>query len=137
VSYGSPTEYFLTEPDSFCRRRGWTDALPLYHQPPPPHYPHIKQSAVRTSLLQVRSNSMFSSPTPAPGTRTVASTALRSAGLIDRDARMKDVSSSDKPGGRKGTSKIRSHRPRPIDTFKDQPGTSRASMVNIRSLSCL
>jgi nuclear RNA export factor len=71
---------------------------------------------------------MFSSPTPAPGTRAVAASALRNAGLIDRDARMKDLRvSGDKPGGRKGTSKIRSHRPKPIDFYKDQPGPSRSS----------
>ncbi|KAF9007555.1 hypothetical protein BDQ17DRAFT_1422910 [Cyathus striatus] len=63
--------------------------------------------------------------TPAPGSRAIAANALRNAGLIDRDATMRDV--SDKPGGRKGTSKIRSHRPRPIDalTGKDQASSSR------------
>ena len=45
---------------------------------------------------------------------------------------MKDVS-ADRPGGRKGISKIRTHRPRPIDAFKDhQAGPSKASMVNTR-----
>ncbi|KAG6816643.1 hypothetical protein H0H87_004389 [Tephrocybe sp. NHM501043] len=61
---------------------------------------------------------MFSSPTPAPGSRAIASNALRNAGLIerdrDRDATMRDL--TDKPGGRKASSKIRSHnRPRVID----------------------
>ncbi|KAG6916171.1 hypothetical protein DXG01_008144 [Tephrocybe rancida] len=56
---------------------------------------------------------MFSSPTPAPGSRAIASNALRKAGLIDRDATMRDL--TDKPGGRKASSKIRSHRPRVID----------------------
>lgn len=75
---------------------------------------------------------MYSSPTTATGSRTLATNALRSAGLIDKDERMKDVS-TDRPGGRKGTSKIRSHRPRPIDAFKDhQAGPSKASMVNTR-----
>ncbi|KAJ4480005.1 hypothetical protein J3R30DRAFT_3701151 [Lentinula aciculospora] len=60
---------------------------------------------------------MFSSPTPAPGSRTLASNALRNAGLIDRDAKMRDA--TDKPGGRKGSSKTRSHRTRPIDVYKD------------------
>lgn len=60
---------------------------------------------------------MFSSPTPAPGSRAIASSALRSAGLIDRDAPMRDL--TDNPGGRKGSSKIRGHRPREIDAFKD------------------
>lgn len=75
---------------------------------------------------------MFSSPTTATGSRALATNALRSAGLIDKDERMKDVS-ADKPGGRKGVSKIRSHRPRPIDAFKDhQAGPSKTSMVNKR-----
>ncbi|KAG6884983.1 hypothetical protein C0993_006815 [Termitomyces sp. T159_Od127] len=58
---------------------------------------------------------MFSSPTPAPGSRAIATNALRNAGLIgaDRDATMRDA--TDKPGGRKASSKIRSHRPRVID----------------------
>ncbi|EEB92197.1 hypothetical protein MPER_09329, partial [Moniliophthora perniciosa FA553] len=60
---------------------------------------------------------MFSSPTPAPGSRTLASKALRKAGLIDQDAQMRDA--TDKPGGRKGSSRIRSHRPRAIDAYKD------------------
>ncbi|KIJ67053.1 hypothetical protein HYDPIDRAFT_128640 [Hydnomerulius pinastri MD-312] len=77
---------------------------------------------------------MFSSPTPASGSRTFASSALKSAGLIDKDERMKDIS-GDKPGGRKGVSKIRSHRARPIDIFKDQPGPSRASMLASRTQS--
>ncbi|TFK35547.1 hypothetical protein BDQ12DRAFT_725837 [Crucibulum laeve] len=74
----------------------------------------------------------FSSPTPAPGSRALASTALRNAGLIDRDATMRDV--SDKPGGRKGSSKIRSHRNRPMDaiTGKDQAGPS-SRMLSTRS----
>ncbi|EGN98717.1 hypothetical protein SERLA73DRAFT_181326 [Serpula lacrymans var. lacrymans S7.3] len=70
---------------------------------------------------------MFSSPTPAPGSRTLAANALKGAGLIDRDERMRDI--SDKPGGRKGSSKIRSHRSRPIDVFKEQPSTNRPSSM--------
>lgn len=50
---------------------------------------------------------MFSSPTPAPGSRTIANNALRSAGLMDRDTTMRDL--TDRPGGRKGSSKTRSH----------------------------
>ncbi|KAI3615783.1 mrna export receptor mex67 [Moniliophthora roreri] len=68
---------------------------------------------------------MFSSPTPAPGSRTLASKALRKAGLIDQDAQMRDA--TDKPGGRKGSSRIRSHRPRAIDAYKDS-GPSRTLM---------
>ena len=71
---------------------------------------------------------MFSSPTPS---RTLATSALKGAGLIDSDTRMRDVT-ADKPGGRKGTSKIRTHRTRPIDAYKEPQGPSRASMVNIR-----
>ncbi|KAG6840672.1 hypothetical protein C0991_005177 [Blastosporella zonata] len=56
---------------------------------------------------------MFSSPTPAPGSRAIASSALRSAGLIDRDAPMRDL--TDKQGGRKSSSKARNHRPKVID----------------------
>lgn len=63
---------------------------------------------------------MFSSPTPAQGSRALATNALRNAGLMDRDEKMKDVSA----GGRKGTSKIKSHRARPIDQFKNSSGTS-------------
>jgi hypothetical protein len=72
---------------------------------------------------------MFSSPTPAQGSRNLAAKTLMAAGLVDRDTRMRDA--SDHPGGRKGSSKIRSHRPRPIDLVKDQPGPSRISTVNI------
>ncbi|TFK46129.1 NTF2-like protein [Heliocybe sulcata] len=65
------------------------------------------------------------------GTRAIASSALRGAGLIDRDERMRDA--SDKPGGRKGASKHRAHRPRPIDAYKDHtPGPSRTSMLSAR-----
>ncbi|KZP13583.1 NTF2-like protein [Athelia psychrophila] len=73
---------------------------------------------------------MFSSPTPAPGSRTVANKALRSAGLIQKDERMRDA--TDKPGGRKGPSKIKSHRPRAIDAYKGEssrPGPSRSAML--------
>ncbi|KAF7317106.1 hypothetical protein HMN09_00445300 [Mycena chlorophos] len=57
---------------------------------------------------------MFSSPTPAPGARTIAANALRSAGLAgDRDATMRDV--SERPTGRKAASKHRSHRVRVYD----------------------
>ena len=52
--------------------------------------------------------SLFSSPTPPSSAKSLAATALRSAGLIDKDAQMGDA--SDNPGGRKG--KIRSGRTR-------------------------
>ena len=66
------------------------------------------------------------------GSTVLVNTALRKAGLMDRDERMRDA--SDKPGGRKGFPKSRPHRPRLIDTIKGQPGPSRNSMVNIRLL---
>lgn len=73
---------------------------------------------------------MSASTTTAEGGRNVAARALRNAGLMEQDARMRDA--DDKPGGRKGSSKLRSHRPRPIDSYKDQgTGPSRTSMVNI------
>lgn len=72
---------------------------------------------------------MFSSPTPAPGSRAIASNALRNAGLIDRDAQMRDL--TDKPGGRKGSSKIRGHKPRAIDAFKDQGLRPASRMVRV------
>ncbi|KAJ7760723.1 hypothetical protein DFH07DRAFT_430072 [Mycena maculata] len=68
---------------------------------------------------------MFSSPTPAPGSRALASNALRGAGLmVDRDATMRDV--SDKPTGRKPATKHRPHRLRAIyDTPDKNSGSSR------------
>ena len=66
------------------------------------------------------------------GSGALVNTALRNAGLMDRDERMRDA--ADKPGGRKGLPKSRPHRPRLIDTIKGQPGPSRNSMVNIRLL---
>ncbi|KAI9463337.1 NTF2-like protein [Lactarius psammicola] len=63
------------------------------------------------------------------GPSALVNTALRKAGLMDRDERMRDA--SDKPGGRKGFPKPRSHRPRLIDTIKGQPGPSRNPTVNI------
>ncbi|TFK62148.1 NTF2-like protein [Pluteus cervinus] len=60
---------------------------------------------------------MYSSQTAAQGPRTIVGNALRGAGLIDRDTQMRDA--TDKPGGRKGISKMRSHRPRAADAYKD------------------
>ncbi|KAJ7284540.1 hypothetical protein C8J57DRAFT_1288772 [Mycena rebaudengoi] len=61
---------------------------------------------------------MFSSPTPAPGSRALATNALRGAGLMDRDATMRDV--SDKPTGRKPATKHRPHRVRAIYDISDK-----------------
>ncbi|KAI0255112.1 hypothetical protein BJV78DRAFT_1181400 [Lactifluus subvellereus] len=64
------------------------------------------------------------------GSSVLANTALRNAGLMDRDQRMRDP--SDKPGGRKGFPKPRSHRPRLLDSIKGQPGPSRNPMLATR-----
>ncbi|KAG1843532.1 hypothetical protein C8R48DRAFT_736712 [Suillus tomentosus] len=72
---------------------------------------------------------MFSSPT---SSRTLATTTLKGAGLIDSDTRMRDAT-VDKPGGRKGASKIRTHRTRPIDAYKEPHGPGRASMLAART----
>jgi len=67
-----------------------------------------------------------STSTVPPGKKGIAASALRSAGLIDRDATMRDA--TDNPGGRKG--KIRSGRTtRILDMSKDRPMGAR--MVNI------
>ena len=98
--------------------------------PPPPQSPHPHPSLAitwhRTILPQMLQTS------PPSGSSVLVNTALRKAGLMDRDERMRDT--SDKPGGRKGLSKPRSHRPRLIDTIKGQPGPSRNAMVIIRLL---
>lgn len=69
---------------------------------------------------------------PHSGPSALVNTALRNAGLMDRDERMREA--SDKPGGRKGFPKPRSHRPRLIDAIKGQPGPNRHPTVNIRLL---
>lgn len=72
---------------------------------------------------------MFSSPTPAPGSRALASNALRGAGLmVDRDTTMRDV--SDKPTGRKPAAKHRPHRLRAMYDTNDKNSSS-SRMVNI------
>ncbi|KAG1733591.1 uncharacterized protein EDB91DRAFT_1148242 [Suillus paluster] len=74
---------------------------------------------------------MFSSPT---SSRTLATTTLKGAGLIDSDTRMRDAT-ADKPGGRKGASKIRSHRTHQMDVYKYKgpQGPNRASMLAART----
>ncbi|TFY59090.1 hypothetical protein EVJ58_g6007 [Rhodofomes roseus] len=84
---------------------------------------------------------MYSDTIPASGSRNIAANAFRSAGILDRDERMRDV--SDKPGGRKGAQKTShkartSHRPRAIDalTGKDKAATSsRTAMLASRLAS--
>lgn len=61
-------------------------------------------------------NMSLSSPTPTPSAKSLAASALRSVGLIDKDAQMRDA--SENPGGRKG--KIRSGRTRLPETAKDK-----------------
>ncbi|KAF7312070.1 hypothetical protein MIND_00219200 [Mycena indigotica] len=74
---------------------------------------------------------MFSSPTPAPGARTIAASALRGAGLTaDRDTTMRDV---ERPTGRKAASKHRSHRVRVYDL--NGTGSSSRMVIDLSSLS--
>ncbi|KAI0267684.1 NTF2-like protein [Gloeopeniophorella convolvens] len=73
---------------------------------------------------------MIQASSQASGPSALVNTALRKAGLMDRDERMRDA--TDKPGGRKGISKPRSHRPRLIDSIKGQPGPSRNPMLASR-----
>jgi hypothetical protein len=101
------TLYLLPPSESSARQRA-TTLLAITHY---------------VSMLHNPSNSRSSA---------LATTALRNAGLMDRDEHMHNP--SDKPGGRKGFPKPRSHRPRLIDTIKGQPGPTRNSMVNIRLL---
>ena len=78
---------------------------------------------------------MLSSPTPADRrpTRAIASTALRSVGLIDRDTQMRDATKGkDRPGGKKTLKKI-GHRNRILDLYKDSAGPSRSHLVNKHS----
>lgn len=95
-----------------------------------------RQTVAEVALHILTIPLMFSTPPPAPSSRNIAANALRGAGLIDHDQKMRD--SADKPGGRKGSSKIRSHRQRPIDDYKDHAaGPSRTSMVNTRLIQFL
>ena len=75
--------------------------------------------------------SLFSTSAPVPGTKSIASSALRSAGLIDRDTQMRDV--GDNPGGRKG--KTRSGRTtRTLDLTKNTPMGTRMVITLISFL---
>ena len=69
--------------------------------------------------------SLFQSPSPAPSAKSLAATALRSAGLIDKDAQMRDA--SENPGGRKG--KLRSGRTRLSEIVKDKPIGTRMVII--------
>lgn len=74
--------------------------------------------------------SVFTPSASAPaGSKAIAANALRSAGLIDRDAPMRDV--ADNPGGRKG--RLRSGRTtRTVDLNKsNKTTTTDVRMVNI------
>ena len=88
----------------------------------------------RAPPLSAMSQPAFSSPTPAPGSRAIASSALRRAGLIDQDAKMRDL--SDKPGGRKGVSKPTSktrhpHKPRGLDSVLGKTTPAISQSVNV------
>ncbi|KAF9560738.1 NTF2-like protein [Agrocybe pediades] len=74
--------------------------------------------------------SVSSASAPVPGSKAIAATALRNAGLIDRDAPMRDA--TDTPGGRKG--KLRSGRTsaRISDLTKDRPMSNGTRMHPIR-----
>jgi hypothetical protein len=99
------------------------------------HRQPLKHSSVVRCCSYCSQHSMFSSPTPAPGSRAIASNALRSAGLIDRDTTMRDL--TDKPGGRKGSSKTRSHRSRgpDVSSKKDLLGSGPRPVSYSSSLS--
>ena len=94
----------------------------------------------KAPLLPTMSQPAFSSPTPAPGSRAIATNALRRAGLMDQDTKMRDMS-SDKPGGRKGStlkiSKPRhpTHRPRGLETILGKSTPVLAQTVNTRCSS--
>jgi hypothetical protein len=77
---------------------------------------------------------MSTASTSAGGQRLAAS-GLQRAGLLERDAVMRDA--NNKPGGRKGPTKTtRAHRTRDIDTYKqDRVTASRIPMVNISVVS--
>jgi len=73
-----------------------------------------------------------STSSAATGNKGIAANALRSAGLIDRDATMRDA--TDNPGGRKG--KLRSGRTtRIFDLSKDRPPGSRMHPVRLSASS--
>ena len=84
---------------------------------------------------------MLSSPTPADRrpARALATSALRSVGLIDRDTRMRDATKEkDKAGGKKTSSRKIGHRSRVLDLYKDTAGPSRSHLVNnYSSTKCL
>lgn len=115
-----------------------TDATPStpLRKRPEPH--NSLQSKAPPFSLPPMSQPTFSSPTPAPGSRAIAASALRRAGLIDQDAKMRDV--SEKPGRKAGVkqstrTRTHPHKPRAIDlvTGKDQHG---AKSVIIAFLAC-
>ncbi|KXN86470.1 hypothetical protein AN958_10057 [Leucoagaricus sp. SymC.cos] len=78
---------------------------------------------------------MFSSPTPTAGSRAIATNALRNAGLIDQDTRMRD-GNKDRPGGKKITPKSR-RRPRANESAKEQALRSSSRTVIITTHSFL
>lgn len=73
--------------------------------------------------------SAFSTPRPTQGSRRLARKRAGPINLGDRDEHMRDVT-TDNPGGRKGTSKTGTHRPRSTGNASQRP--ARAPMVNIK-----
>jgi nuclear RNA export factor len=71
---------------------------------------------------------MFSSQTAASGSRAIAASALRNAGLMDRDTPMHDA--SDTPGGRKSSSRTRVGRNR-----KHEPSGASARSTASKTLA--
>ena len=105
-----------------------TPSTPLRNRSQP-----LNSLGTKAPPLSAMSQPAFSSPTPAPGSRAIASNALRSAGLIDRDARMRDV--SDKPGNRKAapkqTKSRHPHKARGLDTVLGKTTPVLSQSVNV------
>lgn len=115
----------IRDPDSHCPFD--SAACPLLisysvvnHHLHPPHHSH--------SPLDDFYLVMFSSPTPVSGSRSIATSALRKAGLIDKDTPMRD-GDKDRPGGKKFTPKSR-RRTRGTESAKEQTlGSSQRSVI--------
>ncbi|KAH8100008.1 hypothetical protein BXZ70DRAFT_939960 [Cristinia sonorae] len=75
---------------------------------------------------------MLSSPTPPSGSRGLAAATLRSVGLMDKDARMKDATEKPvrKGGVHKPAHKTRSHQPRAIDAIVGKNRSAASSSRN-------
>ena len=91
-----------------------------------------------TSLMDMPNATSRPQPAPAMQPHAQPIQAMYGAPIssrpMDRDSHMSDV--SDKPGGLRGSSKIRAHRPRPIDAIKVHAGPSRTTTVNVPFTLC-